>query len=52
VTENGCLTVSIIHVVSSGNDMEKCGGNFGHEFVGQTEHIQSIIKFWHSRGIR
>lgn len=51
MTEYDCLTVSNIHVVSSGNDMEKCVGNFGHEFIGQTEHIQSITKFWHSRGL-
>jgi len=27
VTENGCLMVSSIHVVSSGNDMKSCVGN-------------------------
>jgi hypothetical protein len=45
VTEHECKTVSTIHAVSSGNDMKECVGNVGHEFVGQTEHIQSTTKF-------
>jgi len=45
VTEHDCKTVSTIHVVSSGNYMKECVGNVGHEFVGQTEHIQSTTKF-------
>jgi hypothetical protein len=45
VTEHDCKTVSNIHAVSSGNDMKGCGGNVDHEFVAQTEHIQSTTKF-------
>jgi hypothetical protein len=51
VTEYDSLSVSTIHVVSPGNDMEECFGNFGHEFIGHPEHSQSITKFWHSRGL-
>lgn len=45
MNEQDSQKASSFHVVSSGNDMENCVGNFGHEFVRKMEEIKSIIKF-------